>query len=60
MDICVDDLVFVKKGPRANELAVVDSVEKSGNEKKYVALYSDGKKLRFKDKHIDKTIFVVA
>lgn len=54
----VDDLVFVRKGFRKTELAVVTKVDKEKG--KYVAEYSDGHKLRFTEKHINKTVFVVA
>ena len=54
----IDDLVFVRKGFRKNELAVV--IEVSPDKGKYVAEYSDGHKLRFTEKHIGKTVYVVA
>lgn len=54
----IDDLVFVRKGFRKNELAVITEV--STEKEKYVAEYPDGHKLRFAEKHINKTVFVVA
>ena len=54
----IDDLVFVRKGFRKNELAVITEV--SPEKGKYTAEYPDGHKLRFSEKHINKTVFVVA
>ena len=56
----MDDLVLVKKGPRAGELAVVEKITpiSDGNDR-YCAVYSDGKKLRFRDKNVGTTVFVV-
>lgn len=57
----LDDLVFVRRGFKARQLAIVEEINTtSKGEISYIASYADGKKLRFKEKHLNKTVFVVA
>lgn len=71
MELHIDDLVFTKKGKRAMELAVITEIRKDervgrfgtlplNTKMKYIAEYSDGKKLIFNQGHINHTVFVVA
>lgn len=71
MSLQIDDLVYTKKGKRAMELAVVETIKRGDvrvgrfgtapmlNKVRYTARYSDGETLLFEQGHIGKTVFAV-
>ncbi len=70
MSLQIDDLVYTKKGKRAMELAVVESIEHRDRVGRfgsapnptvnhYTARYADGETLKFNQGHIGKTVHVV-